>query len=121
MRARWFLLGIPLLLVAGGTLAQWVPALAGSRSLQQRHVGLQGDRTGFSFCRLVYYSVTREPGGQGWRTDYPNADHNLMFRTEELTTIEMSRHPNGGLAYSIVQAAARPHDGRQPAGLDRMV
>ena len=52
---------------------------------------------------------------------YPNADHNLMFRTEELTTIEMSRHQNGGLAYSIVQAAARPHDGRQPAGLDRMV
>ena len=44
-----------------------------------------------------------------------------MFRTEELTTIEMSRHQNVGLAYSIVQAAARPHDGRQPAGLDRMV
>ena len=66
--------------------------------------GLQGDGTGFSFCRLAYRSVVREAGGQGWTTDFPNADNNLMFRAEELTTIGMAKHPNGEFAYSIVLA-----------------
>jgi hypothetical protein len=66
--------------------------------------GLQGDRAGFSFCRLVYRSSWREQGGRGWVTDYPNADRNLMFRTEELTTVEVSKHRNGDFAHSIVTA-----------------
>ena len=66
--------------------------------------GMQGSGSGFSFCRLAYRSNWREPGGQGWTTDYPNADRNLMFRTEELTTVEMSKHPNGDFAHSIVTA-----------------
>ena len=64
--------------------------------------GLQG--AGFSFCRLAYRSVVREAGGQGWATDYPNADRNLMFRTEELTTVEMSKDSSGEFAHSIVTA-----------------
>jgi hypothetical protein len=68
--------------------------------------GLQGDRTGWSFCRLAYSSVTREAGGQGWTTDYPAAEANLMFRAEELTTIGMAKHPNGEFAYSIVFATS---------------
>ena len=66
--------------------------------------GLQGDGAGFSFCRLAYRRQWREAGGQGWTTDYPNADRNLMFRTEELTTVEMSKYPNGAFAHSIVTA-----------------
>src|SRR5687768_6821241 len=66
--------------------------------------GLQGSGEGFSFCRLAYRSRWREAGGQGWTTDYPNADRNLMFRTEELTTVEMSKYANGDFAHSIVTA-----------------
>ena len=63
-----------------------------------------GDRSGFSFCRLAYEGATREPGGQGWSTDYPGADSNFMFRMEELTTIGMSKYPSGEFAYSILLA-----------------
>jgi hypothetical protein len=45
----------------------------------------------FSFSRVLYRSVAREPGGQGWRTDYPDADINLMRRLGELTTTPVSR------------------------------
>ena len=61
-----------------------------------------GDRSGFSFCRLEYNQVTREAGGQGWTTDYPGADSNFMFRMEELTTIGMSKYPDGEFAFSIM-------------------
>jgi len=40
----------------------------------------------FTFSRGLYHSDRREPGGQGWYTDYPNADQNLMIRLSELTT-----------------------------------
>lgn len=66
--------------------------------------GIQGDNTGFTFCRLAFRSNRREEGGQGWTTDYPNADRNLMFRTEELTTVQMAKHANGEWAHSIVTA-----------------
>ncbi len=31
----------------------------------------------FNFCRLFYTSVRSEYGGQGWWTDYPDADYQL--------------------------------------------
>ena len=31
----------------------------------------------FNFCRLYYTSVRSEYGGQGWWTDYPDADYQL--------------------------------------------
>ena len=40
----------------------------------------------FTFCRVAYRQVRREPMGQGWRTDYPDADRNLMLRLSQLTT-----------------------------------
>ena len=40
----------------------------------------------FTFSRVMYDSDRREPGGQGWYTDYPTADRNLMIRLSELTT-----------------------------------
>ena len=39
----------------------------------------------FNFCRLFYTSVRSEYGGQGWWTDYPDADTNFMIRLSELT------------------------------------
>lgn len=69
--------------------------------------GIQGDNLGFTFCRLVYRSNRREDGGMGWRTDYPNADRNVMFRTEELTTVRMARHPGGEWAHSLVSPTSK--------------
>ena len=40
----------------------------------------------FTFCRVAYRQVRREPMGQGWRTDYPDADRNLMLRLSQLTS-----------------------------------
>jgi len=40
---------------------------------------------GFNFCRGVYTQTRSEPGGQGWSTDYPDADLNFSIRLGELT------------------------------------
>lgn len=34
----------------------------------------------FTLSRVSYQSDRRERGGQGWYTDYPTADQNLMIR-----------------------------------------
>ena len=39
----------------------------------------------YHFCRLMFESTYREDGGQGWRTDYPDADINFSIRLSELT------------------------------------
>ena len=40
---------------------------------------------GFNFCRGIYDSIYREAGGQGWSTDYPDAELNFSIRLAELT------------------------------------
>jgi len=59
---------------------------------------------GFTFCRLAYQSVRREPNGQGWSTDYPGSDHNFLFRLAELTTTKPARWADGQLGYAVVRA-----------------
>jgi hypothetical protein len=49
----------------------------------------------FNFCRGMFQSFYREPGGQGWWTDYPDADINLSVRLSELTKTRVSRRPDG--------------------------
>lgn len=39
----------------------------------------------FTFTRGLYQSTHREQGGQGWYTDYPDADINFTIRLSELT------------------------------------
>jgi hypothetical protein len=62
------------------------------------------ERSGFAFCRFVYTSVRREPGGSGWRTDYPLADQNLMVRLSELTMTPISLLGEGYPAHALVRA-----------------
>lgn len=62
------------------------------------------ERTGFTFCRLAYTSVRREAGGQGWSTDYPLADENLMIRLSELTSTDITRFRDGAPQHAIVEA-----------------
>lgn len=58
---------------------------------------------GFTFCRLLYQHVRREPMGHGWNTDYPGSDHNFMERLEELTTTEPSHWADGQPGYAVVR------------------
>jgi len=50
---------------------------------------------GFVFCRGIYTSGTREAGGSGWTTDYPDAERNFMIRFSELTRTRVRFLANG--------------------------
>jgi hypothetical protein len=58
----------------------------------------------FNFCRLFYTSVRSEYGGQGWWTDYPDADTNFMIRLAELTKTRVSQDPDGTPNHLVVRA-----------------
>jgi Domain of unknown function (DUF4159) len=51
---------------------------------------------GFNFCRVMYSSQWREAGGQGWSTDYPDADINFSIRFAELTKTRVSKQQGNG-------------------------
>jgi hypothetical protein len=57
----------------------------------------------FNFCRLFYTSVRSEYGGQGWWTDYPDADSNFMIRLSELTKARVSQDPDGTPNHLVVR------------------
>jgi hypothetical protein len=57
----------------------------------------------FTFCRGMYTSVRTEQRGQGWWTDYPDADINFSIRLSELTKTRVSRQPNGEPNYLVVR------------------
>jgi len=57
---------------------------------------------GFNFCRLQYTSDRYEDGGQGWWTDYPDADKNFSIRLSELTKTRVSRQADGEPEHFVV-------------------
>ena len=57
----------------------------------------------WNFCRGMYESVRREALGQGWRTDYPDADVNFSIRLSELTRARVSRQPDGEPNHLVVR------------------
>lgn len=94
------------LLGGAAALAAQVPGgfgRGGWQTVVVRH-GAPAERDAFSFCRLVYTSVRREYGGQGWRTDYPTADHNLMLRLSQFTTTPVNKWDDGELGFVVVRA-----------------
>jgi hypothetical protein len=50
---------------------------------------------GFNFCRGIYTSTRGEAGGQGWSTDYPDAEWNFSIRLSELTKTRVSFEKDG--------------------------
>jgi hypothetical protein len=58
---------------------------------------------GFNFCRAIYTSTRAEAGGQGWGTDYPDADLNFSIRLSELTRTRVSMTPEGRPDYLTVR------------------
>ena len=57
----------------------------------------------FNFCRLMFSSQWREPGGSGWNTDYPGADLNFPIRLGELSKVRVSRQPSGDANHLVVR------------------
>src|SRR5687768_18103494 len=58
---------------------------------------------GFNFCRGIYTSTRGEAGGQGWSTDYPDADLNFSIRLSELTRTRVARDVSGTPAFVTVR------------------
>jgi len=47
----------------------------------------------FTFARIKYTSVGRERSSYAWFTDWPDADLNLSYRLQELTSIKVNPEP----------------------------
>jgi hypothetical protein len=58
---------------------------------------------GFNFCRGVYTSGRREAGGQGWSTDYPDAELNFSIRLSELTKTRVAKDNEGEADHVVVR------------------
>jgi len=58
---------------------------------------------GFNFCRGVYTSGRREAGGQGWSTDYPDAERNFSTRLSEITKTRVSMDSGGQPDHLVVR------------------
>jgi hypothetical protein len=56
----------------------------------------------FNLCRVMYTSVRRHPSGQGWWTDYPDADVNFSIRLGEVTKTRISRDLEGNPNHLVV-------------------
>ncbi|MDA1092311.1 MAG: DUF4159 domain-containing protein [Acidobacteria bacterium] len=57
----------------------------------------------FTFARGQYQSTHNEQGGQGWYTDYPDADVNFTIRLSELTRTPVGFTPNTYPDHVVVQ------------------
>jgi hypothetical protein len=84
-KAHTWVVACVLLVTASAAFAQFDFGFRGDGNYAPRFPpALRKDRA-FSFCRILYTSVRREPSGGGWRTDYPYGEINLMIRLSELT------------------------------------
>ena len=99
-------------IIAAGLLASVRPAEAqrrygrfgGMQSRVRLGSGLPDIPGSFTFCRLAYMSVRRDGSGNGWSTDFPEAERNVLTRIGELTTTHISRWSHGELGYAVVRA-----------------
>lgn len=66
--------------------------------------GMPDVTSGFTFCRLAYEAVRRDPSGTGWAIEYPRADYNLMTRLSQFTLTDISRWRNGEPGHTVVLA-----------------
>ena len=85
-----------LALIAGtATVAAAQFGRFGPRGAAPRFPGAETFGRGFNFCRGIYTQVRREQGGQGWSTDYPDAELNFSIRLSELTKTRVTFDKSG--------------------------
>ena len=75
----------------------------GPRGYPPKYAGPDSFGRGFNFCRAVYTSGRREAGGQGWSTDYPDAELNFSIRLSELTRTRVSKDSRGRPDHLVVR------------------
>ncbi len=89
------LLLLGLLLAAATAYAQrgsiWINpgGMGGFRRYPPRWAKERDFDGAFLYCRGYFEQVRSEPGGMGWWTDYPDADHNFLVRLAELTRVRV--------------------------------
>ena len=88
--------------LAGVASAQFRGRLPEGRGVPPRYPTADFEDGAFTVCKLEYTSVTREPEGAGWSTDYPYAGINLMTRLSELTRTPVSLDGRGEPNYWVV-------------------
>jgi hypothetical protein len=59
----------------------------------------------FIYCRGYFEQVRSEPGGMGWWTDYPDADHNFLVRLAELTRIRVQWNERHDPTFVVINLA----------------
>lgn len=96
-------LSVVVLLLATGVAAQQDFFRGFGRRVAPRFPAADSFDGAFNFCRGMYYSDRREPGGQGWWTDYPDADLNFSIRFSELTKARVSFMPGGEPNHLVVR------------------
>ena len=100
-----FALGAVVLMTPGRAGAQTARVTIGEiRVMTPRRQILPEIPGGFTFCRLIYVRTRREQRGQGWRTDYPNGDRNLVTRLSQLTPTPISGWLDGRPGFAILRA-----------------
>ena len=90
------------LCVAGGAWAQFGRGFGGFFRVRPHFASADTFGHGFNYCRVMYTSSRREAGGQGWSTDYPDAERNFSKRLAELTKMRISKDPTGEAEHLVV-------------------
>lgn len=95
VRARLALVLVLALALTGAVSAQFGRFGFGPRAYPPRFPTADTFGDGFNFCRGIYRQVRREAGGQGWSTDYPDAELNFSIRLSELTKVRVKLDAGG--------------------------
>src|SRR5687767_10243934 len=102
---RGFVVAVLVLCMASAAAAQFGGAFGrfGPRGYPMKYANAESFGHGFNFCRGLYTSGRREAGGQGWSTDYPDAELNFSIRLGELTRTRVSRDSYGTPDHLVVR------------------
>jgi hypothetical protein len=98
----WVVLAVLLVLAATTAYAQFRGGGFGFRRIPPRLPKADSFDGRYNFCRLMYQSAYREAGGQGWSTDYPDADINFSIRLGELTKTAVNFDKRGEPNFLVV-------------------
>jgi Domain of unknown function (DUF4159) len=102
---RGFVAAVLVLCVTSAAAAQFGGGFGrfGPRGYPMKYASAESFGHGFNFCRAAYTSGRREAGGQGWSTDYPDAELNFSIRLSELTKTRVSKDSNGRPEHLVVR------------------
>jgi len=100
--APFALVTLLILCGAGVAYAQFGRGFGGFFRVRPHYADANTFGHGFNYCRVMYTSNRREAGGQGWSTDYPDAERNFSKRLAELTKMRVSKDPSGEAEYIVV-------------------